>query len=288
MLPVRRLKPDRLCAVAGDFEVGRPGPLVYVSTPLPGVLRRGGAGAWHVFAGFWYLLRHPPLWPLAVLPTLLAAVCVIGGLFLGAYSMRWLEGVLLPAPGRLSAGLGVVLMLALGVGAVGAGVMLGLGVALLLSAPILERMSRRVEEQVRGQVPSGGGWRFELAQSFKSALYFLAAAPVLILLSVVPVVGPALGIAWGAHALAMQQEELPLARRGLDFGARLRWHRRFLAESFGFGLAGLVLLVVPCANFLLAPALTVGGTLMVLELDEDLAPPDRKAPRPAVRARSNR
>jgi len=274
--------------VAGDFEVGGPEPLVFVSTPRPGALRRGGAGAWHVFSGFWYLLRHPPLWPLAVLPTLLAAVCVIGGLFLGAYSMRWLEGMLLPAPGRLSAGLGVVLMLALGVGAVGAGVILGLAVALLLSAPILERMSRRVEEQVRGQVPNGSGWRFELAQSFKSALYFLAAAPVMILLSVVPVVGPVLGIVWGAHALALQQEELPLARRGLDFGARLRWHRRFLAESLGFGLAGLVLLVVPCANFLLAPALTVGGTLMVLELDEDLSPPDRMAPRPAARERSNR
>jgi uncharacterized protein involved in cysteine biosynthesis len=254
-----------------------PEPLVYVTTPRPGALRRAGAGAWHVFSGFWYLLRHPELWPLAVLPTLVAAVCVIGGLFLGAYSMRWLEGALLPAPGRISAGLGVVLMLALWVGALGAGVILGLAVALLLSAPILERISRRVEEQVRVSLPQGGGsWRWDVAQSFKSGLYFLAAAPVVLLLSVVPVVGPAAGLTWGAHALAMQEAEMPLARRGLDFRARLRWHRRFLAESLGFGVAGLVLLVVPCANFLLAPALTVGGTLMVLELEEDLVPPDRK------------
>jgi hypothetical protein len=49
--------------------------------------------------------------------------------------------------------------------------------------------------------------------------------------------------------------------------------------------------VVPCANFLLAPALTVGGTLMVLELEEDLVPPDRSATRvaaPVNRARSQR
>jgi uncharacterized protein involved in cysteine biosynthesis len=275
--------------VEGSGSGPRPAePLVYVSTPRPGVLRRGGAGAWHVFSGFWYLLRHPDLWPLAALPTLLAGVCVIGGLFLGAYSMRWLEGALLPAPGRISAGLGVVLMLALWVGALGAGVMLGLAVALLLSAPILERISRRVEERVRVTVPRGGAsWRWDVAQGFKSGVYFLAAAPVVLLLSVIPLVGPLAGLAWGAHALAMQETELPLARRGLDFRARLRWQRRFLAENIGFGVSGLVLLVVPCANFLLAPALTVGGTLMVLELEEDLVPPDRKGAA-LPRARSGR
>jgi uncharacterized protein involved in cysteine biosynthesis len=277
-------------AVTGEFEVDgmdappparkgptpAPEPMVYVTTPRPGVLRRAGAGGWHVFSGFWFLLRHPELWPLAALPAFLAAVGVIGGLFLGAYSMRWLEGALLPAPGRISAGLGVVLLLALWVGALAAGVILGLGVALLLSAPILERLSRRVEEYVRVVLPGSGGLRWEIAQSLKSGLYFLAAAPVLLLLSIVPVIGPVAGLAWSSHALAMQQTEMPLARRGLDFRARLRWQRRYLAESLGFGAAGLLILIVPCANFLLAPALTVGGTLMVLELDEDLVPPDRR------------
>jgi uncharacterized protein involved in cysteine biosynthesis len=212
-------------------------------------------------------------------------VFLLGGLALGVYSMRFLETALLPAPGRLSAGLSVVLMLALWVGALAAGVLLGLALSLLVTAPILERLSRRVEEQVRVTVPRGGTtWRWELAQSFKSALYMLGAAPVVLLLSMVPVVGAVAGLAWGAHALAMQQSELPLARRGLNFSARWRWHRRFLPESLGFGAAALVVLLVPCANFLLAPALTVGGTLMVLELEEDLVPPDRKGA-PVNRAR---
>jgi uncharacterized protein involved in cysteine biosynthesis len=273
--------------VAGDFDVqggtgARPGePMVYVATPQPGFLRRAGAGAWHVFGGFWYLVRHPDLWPLAALPTVLAGLFVIGGLALGTYSMRFLETALLPAPGRLSAGLSVVLMLALWIGALGAGVLLGLGLALLVAAPILERISRRVEAQVRVTVPRGGTtWRWELAQSFKSALYLMVAAPLLLLLSIIPIVGPVLGLSWGAHSVAMQMSELPLARRGLDFRARWRWHRRFLAESLGFGAAALVVLLVPCANFLLAPALMVGGTLMVLELEEDLVPPDRKTTPP--------
>jgi hypothetical protein len=35
-----------------------------------------------------------------------------------------------------------------------------------------------------------------------------------------------------------------------------------------------VTLVVPLANFLVGPALAVGGTLLVLELEDQLIPPD--------------
>jgi uncharacterized protein involved in cysteine biosynthesis len=139
-----------------------------------------------------------------------------------------------------------------------------------------------VEAYVRVDViEPEGGWKWELLQSFKGALYFLGAAPGVLLLSLIPLVGPPLGILWGAHALALQQTDVPLARRGMGFSARRAWHRRWRAESLGFGLAGLVTLLVPLANFLLAPALAVGGTLLVLELEEDLVVPDRPAPAPA-------
>jgi uncharacterized protein involved in cysteine biosynthesis len=67
----------------------------------------------------------------------------------------------------------------------------------------------------------------------------------------------------------------------MGFGARRAWHRKWRAESLGFGLLGLMTLIVPFANLVLAPALAVGGTLLVLELEEDLVVPDRPAPRPA-------
>ena len=84
--------------------------------------------------------------------------------------------------------------------------------------------------------------------------------------------GPVFGAFWGAHALAFQQTDMALGRRGLSFRARRAWHRRFRAESLGFGLMGLILLVVPVANVLLVPVLTVGGTLLVLELEGTEAP----------------
>jgi uncharacterized protein involved in cysteine biosynthesis len=72
----------------------------------------------------------------------------------------------------------------------------------------------------------------------------------------------------------------------MDFGQRRAWHRQYRPESMGFGLVGLALLFVPLANFLLASALTVGGTLMVLELEEDLVPPDRPERRERTRIAS--
>jgi CysZ protein len=89
-----------------------------------------------------------------------------------------------------------------------------------------------------------------------------------LLLSLVPVVGAPLALLWGGHALALQQTDPALTRRGLDFQARRRWHRRFRPESLGFGAAGLALLLVPIANLLLIPALTVGATRLVMELDD--------------------
>jgi uncharacterized protein involved in cysteine biosynthesis len=240
--------------------------------------RRAAAGAWHVIAGFAFLLKRPRLWPLAVLPALTATACVFTGVLIGLFAIPWLERTLLPGGGKVT-GLGsLVLTLAVWVGALVAGAVTGLAVALLLAAPILELLSRKVEAYVRVDVlEPAEGWKWELLQSFKGALYFVGVAPGVLLLSLIPVVGPPLGMLWGAHALALQQTDVPLARRGMGFGARRAWHRKWRAESLGFGLLGLMTLVVPLANFLLAPALAVGGTLLVLELEEDLVVPDRPA-----------
>jgi hypothetical protein len=43
------------------------------------------AGAWHVLAGFGFLLRHASLWPLAVVPAVLAVLGLFLGLALGAF-----------------------------------------------------------------------------------------------------------------------------------------------------------------------------------------------------------
>ncbi len=247
--------------------------VVVVSAPEapPGRIRRMAAGAWHVPGGMFFLLRHVRLWPLAALPAVLCLVFFFVGLFLGYFSLRAIEAVLAPHPGSMPRWLVFVITLALWLGTLAAGAVAGLALALLLSAPILDALSQRVERLLRGAVPGHErGLRWEVAQSLKGAVFLVAAAPLVFFLGLLPLVGPLLGLWWGAYVLAYQQTDSPLTRRGLDFAGRRLWHRSWRWESLGFGLAGLAVLVVPFANLLLAPALTVGGTRLVLEL-EDLA-----------------
>jgi CysZ protein len=188
---------------------------------------------------------------------------------LGIYLVPDAENALAPAPGRLPEWVELPMSLLLWTAAFGAGIFLGLALALLLAAPLLELLSRRVEERVRGRVPNTGkGLRWELLQSLRGAVYFLVAAPAVFVLGLIPVIGPLLSALLGARAVAFQMTDPALTRRGLSFAEKRRWHRRWLAESEGFGLAGMLAMLVPLANLLLGPALVTGGTLLVLEIEE--------------------
>ena len=237
--------------------------------PIPGSLRRLAAGAWHVPAGFTFLFRHRRLLPLAVLPVFLVVVFLLAGMVLGAFVGPAVEACLAPPPGRVAPWLAFLFSLLLWTGTVGAGMVLGLGIALVLASPVLDQLSRRAEAQVRGRaLEHARGLRFEMVQALRGSFYFLAAAPGVFLLGLIPLVGPVLAVLWGARALAFQLTDPPLTRRGLTFRQKRQWHGRWLAESEGFGLAGMVTLIVPLANLLLGPALAVGGTLLVLNLEE--------------------
>jgi len=239
------------------------------SARRPGIVLRAFAGAWHVGAGFAFLVRRPGLWPLAALPVVLAVLLMAVGAIGGLYLVPNAESAFAPAPGKAPEWIELPVSLLLWTAVVGGGIFLGLGVALLLTAPLLELLSRRVEQRVRGAASdSGRGLRFELLQSLRGALYFVVAAPGVFLLGLIPVVGPFLSLLWGARAIAFQMTDPALTRRGLSFADKRRWHREWLAESFGFGLAGMVSLFVPLANLLLGPALVTGGTLLVIDLEE--------------------
>jgi uncharacterized protein involved in cysteine biosynthesis len=229
-------------------------------------------GAWQLPKALAFLARRPRLWPGAMLPALAAAVLMAVGFGLGLLSGPFLEATAFEGSGPTPAWSGFVVSLGVRAVALVAGVLAGLGLALILAAPLLERLSRDVEAAARGQVLNReSGLRFEVAQSIRTAGYFLLRTPGIVLVGFVPFVGPALSAVWAAHALAFQNTEPVLGRRGLEFATRRAWHRRHRAESLGLGFASLVCLLVPCAGLLLAPAMVTAGTLLVLELDDAAA-----------------
>jgi CysZ protein len=239
----------------------------------PGLAIRAAGGAWHIPGGLAFLARRLRLWPLAVLPMFLAAGLVVGGFLLGLYVGPSIESVLLRRFGRLPEWLDAPLTLTVWLTTVVAGVLAGLAVALLFAAPVLDRLSRKVEATARGEaIDAGASLRWEVAQSLRGAVYFVSRMPAILIVGFVPMVGPAMSVLWAAHCLAFQNTDPALARRGLGFAERRAWHRRHRPESLGFGLASLACLLVPCAGLLMIPALVTGGTLLVLEL-ADSPPP---------------
>ena len=238
-------------------------------TRRPSLPVRAAAGAWHVPAGFGFLLRRPRLWAFAVLPVVLAVVLLFLGLVLGVFLGPRIEARFGPAAGSLPVFVELPVSLLLWTATLGSTVFLGLGIALVLASPILDQLSRQVEARARGQATdSGKGLRWETGQALRGSLYFLLAAPGVFLLGLVPVIGPFLSLAWGGRAVAFQMTDPALTRRGLSFAEKRRWHRAWRAESMGFGLAGMVGLLVPFANLVLGPALVTGGTLLVLDLED--------------------
>ncbi len=239
---------------------------------LPGTLRRAAAGAWHVPGGLFFLIRQPRLLPLAALPAVLAVASVGGSLAAALYAGPTLERALTPGPGQAPAA-DALLTVSVWIATLIAALALGLAAALLLGAPVLDRLSKQTEHVATGGAADAGrGLRWEVWESLRSALYFLAAAPLVFVVGLVPVVGAPLGALWAARALSFQLTEPSLMRRGLGFADRRAWHRAWRPESMGFGLLALAALIVPCANFALVPALVVGATRLVLELTGGPAP----------------
>lgn len=237
-------------------------------TLRPSLTLRAAAGAWHVPAGLGFLLRNRSLWSLAIAPAAIAAVLLNLGLVAGAFLAPQIETRLAPSQAHIPALLSVALTLSLWFGVVVATTALGLALSLLVTAPLLERLTRKVEAQLggrgAGRVPTE---QWDIALSTRTGLVFVATAVAALGLAIVPLVGPFLSAAASAPLLAYQSLDPTLTRRNLSLEQKKEWHLRWGGEVVGFGLAALVALLVPLVNAFLPPALAVGATRLVLDLE---------------------
>jgi CysZ protein len=217
-------------------------------------------------------LRTPRLLFLGLIRFILVAV--FAGLAVGlilAYSQDWL-GMIWAKPAshwiawlwHLASWLLAALLSGLAV------IVAYLATQILVSALIMEQMSRITEKMLTGRVQSPSqlgalsqAWQV-IRQEIPRAVIPVALMTILVLLSWATPLGPVVTIIMSAAAttfLAWDSTDLTPARRMEDFGRRFRFFRRTLLFHIGFGLPFLI----PLANILFLAFSPVGATLYYVE-----------------------
>jgi len=259
----------------------------------PATFRDGAALLPRAFA---LLRQRRELWLPAAIPALLTAGCIglaAALLYANAGPLQAAIADALPrfepgawytwlwiGPAKVLVGL---VRFALLVVAGGVAALFAVVVATLLSSPVLDELSRRVERVLGGKA-AGDDERASAAGVARDALSSLSNEArrlglfALIWLAitlaglVVPFGAALVPVALAAAVvvfLPLEYAGFALDRRRIGFAGRRAWLASQRAKALGFGVAGFAIGLVPGLNFLLLPVLIVAGTVLVLE-----APPD--------------
>ncbi len=226
--------------------------------------------------------RHRELWGFVLIPILLNLV--VGGLL---YTWLYMVGMnQIEQFGVEEGTLGTILTtvakvvyligLAIGVG----WVMVRFGV--VLGAPWYGQLAGRLEVIVRGQPEADAGLSLaRIAHDIGRALQFELKKLLLtigigvpgLLLNFIPILGNALatGVALclGALIACLDFFDAPLERQGLRFREKLGVVRQTLPMSAGFGLLAAFLVSIPILNLIAIPLCVAGGTLLVIEHQQE-------------------
>ena len=232
--------------------------------------------------GIGMFLGTPGVRLLGILPVLLAGVLVLALLGLLVVYLDELADVLTPFADRwdessrtlIRVGTGLVVLL----GSTALLVVSFTVICQIIGQPFYERISDRIEHEL-GVPPAGVDapwWRTFPRASLESALLLamtLACTAPLFVLGLFPVFGqtvvPVLQTLVAGFFLSVELLAIPLERRGLHLGGRLRFVWRHRGQTLGFGITAFLLFLVPLMNVLAMPGAVVGATLLVRRLSGD-------------------
>lgn len=224
------------------------------------------AGAGAFFEGLGFVVGTPRAWPRAIVP-MATAMLLVGGLGAGGV---W--AAMAYAHHALGEGVGATL---LGTVLAVAGLLLALLVGVSLAQPLSGwALDGLVREQDRAlglpPCPEQPLGRAAL-RSLGSALLALAAGLPLVagltlvgwLVPPAAVVTLPLKFLVASLLLAWDLLDYPLGLRGAGLGARVGWCTRNLGAVLGFGLAAMVVFVVPGLGLLALPCGVAGAARLV-------------------------
>jgi len=247
-----------------------------ISSPLFKVVK----GFWLPFNSFFFVKRHPRLYPLIVLPMLINIFSFCLVIYFGFDFYRNLVMSHLPQGDAwywlilnyflVLVGIVVVLVMVFFTFAV---------VGSLLASPFNDVLSEKTELLLGGQISevpfSFTGFLRSAGQSMltevKKISLFLVGMAGLLFLNLVPLVGtllyPILSIAWTAFFLVIEYTGYVFSRRGLSFAAQRRIVFANAALMTGFGLGLFCLLAIPFLQFFCIPLGVVGAVRLLGEAE---------------------
>lgn len=217
------------------------------------------------FRGGIYIARHR-LWPYLVVPFVLDVA--LGIVTMVAAQRYWREEHFVR---DLLANAPVIGWIVLSVLTVLGGVILFLIAQPLLLAVFSDRLSERIERDVRGSVPTvpflaSTGWAL-VHGLLKLVLYGIALVIGLVLTPLLGGLGSLVGVGLGALFLAYDGFDFPLARRDAGFGAKWAYLFRHPAQTAGYGLGATLLYLIPFAVFVGPPFIAAGATLAFMDAE---------------------
>lgn len=227
--------------------------------------------------GVGFVVSRPAVWPLAMVPVVVAFV-LFGGLgALGVAAGTDLARHVVGDP-RASvssaAGYWVIRLLAWVVGLVLAFVV-AISLAQPLSGAALERIARRQEAALGGRAWPDQPFFAGVLRSLRVSLTALALGfPLLVLLALVTLLFPPASVVtiplkFVVTGLLATYDLLdyPFSVRGQGVRARLAFMRQELLAVLGFGVATGALLLIPLMGLLLLPFGVAGATRLVVAAD---------------------
>jgi CysZ protein len=145
-------------------------------------------------------------------------------------------------------------------------------VANLLASPFNGMLAEAVEGRLTGretQTATLGTIMHDAGLAVRSELrklgYILVRIVPLLLLFLVPVVGPLLWAGFSAWMLAISYVDYPMGNHGYTFPDQRQVLRERRWMALGFGLAVMAAMAVPVLNFIIMPCAVAGATVMYVE-----------------------
>lgn len=243
------------------------------------VLRDFGSGSRLLLRGFQLVFSSPRRVLVGMLPALLTAVLMIGGIVLLASNIGDLSAWATGFASDWSEGLRVTVQVAVGVSFVGAAlglsVLLFTAVSLIIGGPFYEYIAEQVEDELGGvpEAEQAGWWRcfvigirdavllIGLSLLFTIPLFFMGFIPF-IGQTVIPVIA----VSINAYLLSIELTGVPFTRRGRSLKDRRRALASRRAVVLGFAVPTYLLCLVPLAALVVIPAAMAGGTVLAHRL----------------------